>query len=519
MPRSVILIMASEYAGNKRPLALPPLNMLYLASFLKIKGIDVTIYDQQVDQTPPARLAEIVAERNPDLVGLTSYTPEIAHTLQMARAIKARTPEVPVVVGGAHVSATMGELFRHTDAIDFICYGEGEYTLEELARNIDNEEAWSQINGLIFPRRTNGRPRSPGCPGDVVVTPARAREPDLNSLPYLDFSTIHGFDIDKYGAPFVHGGRAIAIMASRGCPFRCSFCGQDLIHGRRVRFYAPGRLVAELQHHHDTLGVEHAQFKDSTFTVNKRWVREFCAELKAAGLGLHWGCNSRVDTIDEDLCRVMIDAGCTDVSIGIESGDQQTLDRMQKDTRVGPALETMKMMQKQDVIVRASYMIGNPGETQAQARKTVGFAVKANALLTSFNLTCAIPGTELYRQALARGELEDPQWYMKQDSGGDFYNPPLADGALEIEGLNACAELKRAYRKFYLRPSFFWHVARVVFRSPLFLKHCLYYGRRILFKRSLWQKARAIRLDDGREGFVDVNKVTPRRPASSSADG
>ena len=510
--------MPAEYAGKRRPIALPPLNMLYLASYLKTKGFDVSVYDQQVDLTSPNEFADIVAERAPDLVGMTSYTPGIANALQVARAIKARVPDVPIVMGGAHVSATKGELFRYTDAIDFIVEGEGEYTLEELARNIDNEEAWPTINGLIYKQRTNGKSLDLFSANGLVVTPPREREPDLDNFPIMDFATIHNFDFEKYSAPFVHGGRSIAFMASRGCPFMCSYCGQDVVHGRRVRFRDPKSLIAELKHHRDTLGVTHIQFKDSTFTVNKKWVREVCAEMKAESLDLRWGCNSRVDTIDEDLCRTMIDAGCTDIAFGVESGDQETLDRMLKGTKVGPSIETMKMMQRQNVIVRASYMIGNPGERTEQARNTIAFAIKSNAFLTTFNLTCAMPGTELYRQGLARGELSDPQWYMKQDADGNFYNAPYSDGALKIEGLDSYNELRRAYRSFYLRPRYFWQLAKVVLRSPLFLKHCLIYGKRIFQKKHLWSKARTVHMDGKGDNYIDQEKIAAGKAMQDAVD-
>ena len=100
MARSVVLIMPAEYAGKKRPIALPPLNMLYLASHLKHRGFDVTVFDQQVDLASPNEYAELVAERSPDLVGMTSYTPGVANALQVARAIKAKTPDIPIVMGG-----------------------------------------------------------------------------------------------------------------------------------------------------------------------------------------------------------------------------------------------------------------------------------------------------------------------------------------------------------------------------------------------------------------------------------
>ncbi len=522
MTRSVVLIMPAEYAGKSRPIALPPLNMLYLASYLKSKGIDVTVFDQQVDLSAPNEYADIIADRAPDLVGITSYTPGVANALQVARAIRARTPKIPIVMGGAHASATKGELFRYTDAIDFICEGEGEYTLEELTNNIENEEAWPTINGLIFKQRRNGNGNGKSLnlfdPAGLVVAPPREREPDLANFPFMDFSTVDGFDIDKYSAPFVYGGRSIAFMASRGCPFMCSYCGQDVVHGRRVRYREPKHLIAELKHHRDTLGVEHIQFKDSTFTVNKKWVREVCAEMKNEDLGLHWGCNSRVDTIDEDLCQVMIDAGCTDIAFGVESGDQDTLNLMLKGTKVGPSLETMRMMRRQNVVVRASYMIGNPSETTEQARNTIKFAVKSNAFLTTFNLTCAMPGTELYRQALERGELKDSHWYMKQDKDGNFYNAPYADGALQIEGLNSFAELQRAYRRFYLRPAYFWQLFKVVCRSPLFLKHCFVYAKRIIDKKYLWKKARTVHLDGRGDDYVDKEKAAASAAMQRSVD-
>lgn len=520
MARSVVLIMPAEYAGKKRPIALPPLNMLYLASHLKHRGIDVTIFDQQVDMASPNEYAELVAERSPDLVGITSYTPGVANALQVARAIKAKTPDIPIVMGGAHVSATKGELFKYTDCVDFICEGEGEYTLEELAKNIDNEEAWPTINGLIYRQRRNGNGQGLDLfnPNGLVTTPPREREKDLNNFPFMDLTTIHNFDIEKYSAPFVFGGRSIAFMASRGCPFMCSYCGQDVVHGRRVRYRDPKHLIAELKHHRDTLGVEHIQFKDSTFTVNKKWVREVCKEMNEADLRLHWGCNSRVDTIDEDLCKVMIDAGCTDIAFGVESGDQATLDLMLKGTKVGPSLETMRMMRRQNVIVRASYMIGNPSETPEQAHNTIKFAVGSNAFLTTFNLTCAMPGTELYRQALDRGELDDPQWYMKQDDEGNFFNAPYADGALKIKGLDSYDMLRSAYRSFYLRPAYFWQLAKVVLRSPLFLKHCFVYAKRIIDKKHLWKKARTVHLDGRGDNYVDEKKIAASRAMQDSVD-
>ena len=129
-----------------------------------------------------------------------------------------------------------------------------------------------------------------------------------------------------------------------------------------------------------------------------------------------------------------------------------------------------------------------------------------------------MPGTELYRQALARGELDDPQWYMKQDAEGNFYNAPYADGALKIGGLDSYGELKRAYRRYYLRPAYFWQLAKVVFRSPLFLKHCFIYAKRIVQKKYLWSKARTVHMDGRGDDFVDKRKLAASETMQASVD-
>lgn len=188
-------------------------------------------------------------------------------------------------------------------------------------------------------------------------------------------------------------------------------------------------------------------FHDSTFTVDRRWVVSFCRAYRASGLALPWSCNSRTDTIDEDLVDEMKKAHCWLVSFGIESGNQKSLDAIQKGTTVEQNEEAVQMCLAKNLCVNTNYILCLPGETESDVLNTIKFSRKLGNHMASFNLPVPFPRTVLREQCKATGIIRsDAKW--SDYSGWDFLNPVYINPLIGKDTMKKLR--KKAYTDFYL---------------------------------------------------------------------
>ncbi|KKN43757.1 hypothetical protein LCGC14_0700050 [marine sediment metagenome] len=465
MEKPILFLNIPCPPGEKRVMGFQPLSLISLGSYLEQHGEKVVILDGRAEGLTFGEIIKRIKNINPCLVGISTFTPFIAYAYNFSTLLKKNCPDINILLGGPHINATYPETMGDCLDVDFCIYGEGEESLLGLSRAIRSKyHDYTNINGLIY--RSDGK---------FIVNPPRSTFVDLNNLPPLNYNLIDNFNIRNYDSIFAMGKKAMAMVVSRGCPFRCTFCGAQVTHGRRVRYASVEKVVDEIEDRMSGYGIGYVSMKDSTFTVNRRWVIDFCRKLIKKKTDLKWGCNVRVDCIDEELLDLMVRSGLVNIGFGIESGTERILKVIKKGITIEQIKKTISLVKNYDLLIGAGFMLGNFSETLEEVHKTVKFAKELAIPLTAFSSTVVYPGTPLYKQAKLDNTLRSEKWYIKKDEKGNFIPTGLTAGNLKFRDYDSETEARQAYRKFYFNLGYLFNFIKLIIRRPGLVKYSLFY--------------------------------------------
>jgi radical SAM superfamily enzyme YgiQ (UPF0313 family) len=376
-----------------------PLGLLSVGSPLHRAGYRVRIVDQFASPTWEREFEDALAEK-PLCVGITSMTgPQLLRALEASRAVKARYPDVPVIWGGIHVSLLPEQTLRHPD-IDIVVVGEGEATMLEVVEAIAQGTPLDRIAGIRFKRD-----------GAQVATPAGGFI-DLDAEPPLEYSLV---DMPRYRRT-LFGVEHISINSSRGCTFRCAFCWDPVMHQRTWRAMEPETVLDHMRRIIADYGIRGFLFTDDHFFINMKRARGILEAVVRADLGITISkLQIRADTIvrmDREMLDLLVRAGVTRMTIGVESGSQRVLDLIKKDVTVEEVIQANQMLAPLPIVPLYLFMMGMPTETPDELGQSFALAdrlVHDNPKAAkTFNIYTPYPGTELYDVALGLG-LQMPQ--------------------------------------------------------------------------------------------------------------
>lgn len=421
----------------------PNLPLGYLAAALEAAGHEVRLADVSQKGFSRARLLRVATSGEANLVAIQVYSCGWDAARAIARAVKAAGHRTRVVVGGRHVSALPEEVLAEEPAVDFALTSECEETLPQLARALEGEG-----DGLALV--PNLYRRDPG--GGIVRGPA-APLPDLDRLPFPAWDRI----APALYPPAPQGGVVKAfpvapLITSRGCPYRCRFCASGVGNDpeRPVRFRSPESVADEVGLLVRRHGVAEIQILDDNFTLRRSHAEGVCETLLRRGLrvALSLPNGVRLDRLDEDLVRLMERAGCYSVTVGIDSGSQRVLDLMDRRVTLEMMEERIRMIKAHSRIrVTGNFILGLPGETVDDIRRTIEFSRRIPLDRAYFALYLPLPGSPLFEELRAAGRLD--RFRYADLTPGARAVPFTPDGmtARELRGW-----LVRAYLSFYLRP-------------------------------------------------------------------
>jgi len=376
-------VLASRHAGT------PPLGVAYLAATLQQKGYRVSIADMNLCSATRRYLQRFLELKRPRLVGISSLTESFPNAVRIAAMVKEISEQIPVVVGGPHVTFAPEESLD-AGLFDFVVCGEGERTLLELAEHLlRNGEHPEQIPGLYWREGEKIRrsvPRPPRLNLDEVPLPARR---------LLRF--------DEYP-------NAGAVITGRGCPNRCIFCTAGAMFGGKYRRRSPEKVVDEIDRLAG-MGVRSLMFLDDTLTADLERLDRILSLMGRKEIRLPWVCESRVDIEDPRFFKKMARAGCTGVQFGVESGAPQVLARLGKEIRLDQVVRTVGEAHRAGIHPVCSLMIGLPDDTEGTIHQTVEFAAELQReyyAQVGISIATPFPGTYLYRNAGKLGlEIEE----------------------------------------------------------------------------------------------------------------
>ena len=278
--------------------------------------------------------------------------------------------------------------------------------------------------------------------GRFIKNSPRPLIKDLDGIPPPAY---HLLPMDKY-YPAIGSFKRLPVMimfATRGCSGRCTFCHRSF--SGMVRKRSARNIIEEIKILQKNYGIREVAFYDDTFTLFHEVVRELCDIIKKEKIDLSWSCFSRVDRISEELLLAMKKSGCHLILFGVESADEQVLKNINKKISLEQAAGVVKLCRKVGIETRASFMIGNQGETEETIQKTIDFSIKLDPDEVQFNIATPYPGTEFYNWAKARGFIKSFNW-----SDYSYSNVVLELPNLDRAKLRYYYEL--AHRRFYFRP-------------------------------------------------------------------
>ena len=266
---------------------------------------------------------------------------------------------------------------------------------------------------------------------------------DLDSLPFPARELLHN---EKYIEPLTQKPYTL-VITGRGCPFNCIFCTANRYYGKKQRIRSPKNIVDEIEGIITKFGISDIGMWNDTFTFNKEQVKGLAREIMKRGIKIDWFCNSRVDTIDEEMIMLMAKSGCKVITFGVESLDERILKNIKKGINARQVEDAVRLCRKYRIKSQLHIIFGLPGETKETLNKTINETLRINPYYAQFYCAVPFPGTEFREYVLEKGYMEYAKWERYEINNALVSYPNLS--SKEIQDAR-----KRAYRKFYLRPSY-----------------------------------------------------------------
>jgi radical SAM superfamily enzyme YgiQ (UPF0313 family) len=390
----VTLVNSQVLDGNN---VVPPLGLMYIAAVLEKAGHNVQLFD--ADPEFHDSIIKEIKEFQPGLVGLGFLTVGYQRALHLMQKLKKELPDLIYCLGGVHPTVKPLETINEFGA-DFIVIGEGEDTILEVCDKLEKKESLAGVKGVMY--RDSGK---------IIDNGRRDLIKDLDSIP---FPARHLIDMKPYLKPpgIIRGyaeKNQTTVVTSRGCPYKCIYCGSHNIFGRKTRRRSVKNVVDEIDYLHKEYGIKGIYFCDDTFTLRPEWVKEYCEELKRRNLDIKWACQSRVDQTDKDLMALMKKSGLVQLDFGVESGSEKILKVLGKGghgDRTEQIKHSFKLCRELDIRTLATFIIGNPEETREDIEQTFNVAKEIKADYTAFYFLTPYPGTDIYDMAIKNSWLD-----------------------------------------------------------------------------------------------------------------
>jgi len=358
----------------------PPLGILYLSSYLKSRGVEVSIFDSTFRSKKD--FFNFVDTTRPKVVGIYCNLMTKLNVLEMMKYCKSKGSVV--IVGGPEPRYYAKEFVEH--GADVVVRGEGELTLEELLPRLHKEGlvGLEQIPGIAYRNDV----------GNMVETSERAMIKDLDSLPLPDRESIQMEDYMKVWKNH-HGRSSISLICARGCPYHCRWCSRA-VFGETHRRRSVKNVVDEIELLQARYNPDMLWFADDVFTINYKWFFDFYREMKTRGFRIPFECISRADRLNEELIRCLAELGCFRIWYGSESGSQRILDAMERGVTVEQIRSVTNLAKRYGIRTGLFVMLGYPGEEVADIEATIKHLIVADA--DEFLTTVAYPikGTPFY---------------------------------------------------------------------------------------------------------------------------
>jgi radical SAM superfamily enzyme YgiQ (UPF0313 family) len=330
-------------------------------------------------------IVDTIIDQDPDVVGITVITTKIASAIRTAELIKKELKDVPIVFGGPHATL-FPEQCLTIDSVDYVLRGECENVILQFLSFVEGNIEINGVNNLSY-RDKNGKLYH-NLMINMIENLDEIPFPDRNSLLFKE-----NYSSEDMGV----------IMATRGCPYNCTYCAH--IFGQKLRKRSVDNVIKEIKEVNKSYGTIQFSFKDDTFTINKEWITELCQSIIDERLNIDWDCTTRANLLEDDLIKFMKNAGCNDIRLGIETGSQRVLTETKKGITFKDIDKAAELLNKNKVLWTGYFMYGLPTETLNDMLSTVQFMEKLNPNYAVLGLYNPFPKTELFDKGVELGLL------------------------------------------------------------------------------------------------------------------
>ena len=488
--------------SNRTPVVIPNYALGYLASSLRQAGHEVLYADCVKERWSTDDFANWVKhlDKKPDMVGYQAFSFDVGPVRQHMADLRQVLPNVVQTVGGPFPTGEPDDIFEFFEDADFAFASEAEEGFPMIVDRVgdlapekrrtalrDGGLELKDIPNLIWRRE-----------GKAECNPVRVVD-DLDSLPMPAWDLIDpaSYPHQAHGT-FTRQVPSAATIATRGCPYPCTFCAAGINSGKPVRWRGMDNLMEELKMLHYKYGIKEFHFEDDNFTLKRERVLEFCERLSQLNMGVTWALPNglRLDKLDKEVLVAMERAGCYGFAVGIESGSQKTLNAMAKHLTlecIQTQLQLIKDTTKIDVT--GFFILGFPGETREDMEESVQFALRLPIVKANFGNFMPHPGTTEYTKLKKAGKLDGIKWEEMFE-----YSVPYAPEGITKDELRKI--LRSAFFRFYARPK--------IVKS--FLSQIHSFGQ----VKALWQRFLYV-IGFGRRD--ELPAPSPKLPALAAAGG
>ncbi|MDD5557604.1 MAG: radical SAM protein [bacterium] len=378
-----------------------PFGLAYAAAVLERDGFEVALVDGVAERIGDEEYLARLRDFSPDLVIHEISTISIAQDMRVIDLVRRAMGGRPrVAVCGLHVHAFSPAFLDEHRQIDFSLIGEYEMTALELARCLAAGGDPSPIAGLVFR----------GADGAARANPRRPLLRDLDSLPWP--ARRHLPMTNYCDTPGGIPEPSVQMWASRGCPFRCTFCAwPQIVYGSHdYRARDPVKVAEEMEQLVKEAGFRSVYFDDDTFNIGKPRILALCAEIRRRGIAVPWAIMARADLMDEEMLRALKGAGLHALKYGVESVDQEILDRCGKQMDIRRTEAMIRATRRLGILYHLTFTFGLPGETRESIRRSVDWCLRMDPDTVQFSLTTPFPGSRFYEEMAREGRIVCRDW-------------------------------------------------------------------------------------------------------------
>ncbi len=427
--------------------ATPPLGLALIASSMEKSGCSVRIIDANAEA--PQKFThfkddiylnglnnkEIIQliPKDTDIVGISCmFTNNWLHTKTLISDIGKAFPQKIIIAGGEHVSAIPEQCLNDVLELDIVVIGEGEETISVVLDTLKHKKDLYLIEGICFRNSL----------GEIVTTKRRAR---IKNVEVVNWPSWHLFPLDKYEkhklSYGVNRGISLPIMATRGCPYECTFCSSPHMWGRQYYMRSPEDVVAEIKYMNDQFGANNFDFYDLTAIIKREWIIDFSKKIIDSGLKITWQipAGTRAEAIDEEIACYLYQTGCRNITYAPESGSTRILKLIKKKVTKRSMLKSIKASNNEKLNVKLNLIIGFPEEKHIDILKTLFFIIQAswhgaNDAIPS--IYSAYPGSEYFNRLSSSGKLLYNEHYLTNIIYSDtFHKTPSYNEAISASVL------------------------------------------------------------------------------------